>query len=92
MRIKTLLLMKYLLSCIFFVWVTHALKFNADGTFKIVQFTGKYLYFIFLFIYWRTCFYAINNYYVIDLHFGEAEDTLWGPIQDVNSTRYYSEK
>ncbi|CAI8010133.1 Probable inactive purple acid phosphatase 16 [Geodia barretti] len=22
-----------------------------------------------------------------DLHFGEAEDTLWGPLQDVNSTR-----
>ncbi|CAK9175264.1 unnamed protein product [Ilex paraguariensis] len=25
-----------------------------------------------------------------DLHFGEAEETDWGPIQDVNSTRVMS--
>jgi len=64
MKIFYFLICLYIFTCgskLNFRGSQHILKFQKNGTFKILQLT--------------------------DLHFGEAEPTQWGPIQDKNSTR-----
>lgn len=52
------------------------LRFRSDGTFKIAQ----CMYFDFI---------NIKRIIVTDLHFGEAENTKWGPQQDIVSTNHF---